>query len=92
MPVNTSHATTVAQALETHMKTLQSDRKMLIGGNWNVTLAVQDRENHTEKRTVLAQQITALMGMYKLTDVWRRLHPRQQAIHIQWEAGEQPKI
>jgi hypothetical protein len=26
-------------------------------GDWNVTLAAQDRENHIEKRTELAQQI-----------------------------------
>jgi hypothetical protein len=32
MQVSTSHATTVVQTLETHMKTLPSDRKVLIGG------------------------------------------------------------
>jgi exonuclease III len=47
MPVNTQHATTVAQTLETHMKTLPLDRKVLIEGDWNVTLAVQDRENNS---------------------------------------------
>jgi ATP-dependent protease HslVU (ClpYQ) peptidase subunit len=36
--VNSSHATIVAQALETHMKTLPSDKKVVVGGDWNVTL------------------------------------------------------
>jgi hypothetical protein len=64
---------------------------MLIGGNWNVTLAVQDRENHTEKRTVLAQQITALIGVYKLTDVWRRLHPDSNQFTYSGTQANNPK-
>jgi exonuclease III len=91
MPVNTSHSTTVAQTLEMHMKTLPSDRKVLIGGDWNVALAVQDTENHTEKRTVLAQQITALMGVYKLTDMWRRIHPDSKQFTYSGKQASNPK-
>jgi hypothetical protein len=34
----------------------------------------QDRENHTEKRMSLAQQISRMTQLYNLIDVWRRFH------------------
>jgi hypothetical protein len=75
MTVKTSCITTVSQNLEARVETLQSDRNLLTGGDWNKALAVQVRENNTEKRRDLAQQITALLDMCKLTDVCRRVQP-----------------
>lgn len=35
MPTNTTHATTVGNALKKHTETIPLDRKVLIGGDWN---------------------------------------------------------
>jgi exonuclease III len=75
MPINTTEATRVANTLNTHLANIQADRQILIGGDWNVILTPQDRQNHTEKRTALAQLISRMIQMYNLIDVWRRLHP-----------------
>jgi hypothetical protein len=40
VPINTTH-TTVANALKKHMKTIPLGRKLLIAGDWNITLAAR---------------------------------------------------
>jgi hypothetical protein len=57
------------------VETILPARKVFIGGGWNVTLAVQDRENYIEKQIALAQQISALTSKPKVMDIWGRLHP-----------------
>jgi hypothetical protein len=61
--------------LKKHVETLLPARKVLIGGDWNVTLAVQDRENSIEKQKALAQQINYLTSTPKVMDIWGRLQP-----------------
>jgi hypothetical protein len=67
MPINMMHAITIANTLKKHMETILPDRRALTGGHWNFTLAVQGRENRTEKQTALAQQINILTHMHKIT-------------------------
>jgi exonuclease III len=54
MPINTMRATIVTNALKKHMQTIPLNRKILIGGDWNITLEARDREHHVEKRRALA--------------------------------------
>jgi exonuclease III len=75
MPINTARATEVATILESHLETVPTSRTVIIGGDWNVTLAAQDRENHEEKRKALAQQIGKLLKIHNMVDVWRSFHP-----------------
>jgi exonuclease III len=78
MPINTPRATDVAKTLKTHIKALPTNRTVLLGGDWNVTLSAQDRQHHTEKRTVLAEHIGNLMQTHQLIDVWRSFHPESK--------------
>ena len=66
MPINTIQATEVTNILKSHLDNIPTDRQILIGGDWNVTLTPQDRENHTEKRTALAQLISRLFPMLQI--------------------------
>jgi hypothetical protein len=50
-PINMMHAITIANALKEHMETILPDKRVLTGGHWNFTLAVQDRKNRTEKHS-----------------------------------------
>jgi hypothetical protein len=58
-----------------YIKSLPTDRKILVGGDWNVTLTDQDRQNCTEHRKLLAQQIIHLTLENKLVDIWRYFNP-----------------
>jgi hypothetical protein len=75
MPQNDQHANIVTQQLEIYIKLLPIERKILIGGVWNVTLTDQDRQNCTEHTKLLAQQITQLTLENKLVDIWRYFNP-----------------
>jgi hypothetical protein len=65
------------------METTPPDRKVLIGRAWNVALAAQNRENHTKKRTALAQQISIFRRKYKM----RRLRPDSKEFTLPSESG-----
>jgi hypothetical protein len=91
MPINTTHAITVANTLRTHLANIPINRQILIGGDWNVTLTPQDRENHAEKRTALAQLISTTTQMYNLIDVWRRTHPESNQYTYRGNQPTHPK-
>jgi exonuclease III len=91
MPINTIQAINVANTLKTHLANIPIDRQILIGGDWNVTLTPQDRENHTEKRTALAQLISRTTQMYNLIDVWRRTHPESNQYTYRGNQPTHPK-
>jgi exonuclease III len=54
MQINTTRATTVANALKKYIETVPLNGRIIIGGDWNVALEARDREHHLEKRTTLA--------------------------------------
>jgi hypothetical protein len=91
MPINTTEATRVANTLNTHLANIPTDRQILIGGGWSVNLTPQDRQNHTEKRTALAQQISTAIQIYNLIDVWRRLHPESNQYTYRGNQSTHPK-
>jgi exonuclease III len=91
MTINTIQATEVASILKTHLANISTDRQIPIGGDWNVTLRPQDRENHTEKRTSLAQQISRMTQLYNLIDVWRRFHPESNQYTYSGNQKTNPK-
>jgi hypothetical protein len=76
-PVNTTRATTVANALKKHMETIPLDRKVLIEGEWSVALAAQDRETHIDTRSALAQQIPILTPTHKMIGFIEKTSSRQ---------------
>jgi hypothetical protein len=39
------------------METIPLNRKILIGGDWNVSQEIRGRDYHLKKRTALAQQL-----------------------------------
>jgi exonuclease III len=55
LEINTTRVMTIVNALKKHMETVPLDRKIRIGGDWNITLEARDRAHHLEKRTALAQ-------------------------------------
>jgi hypothetical protein len=69
------HATTVAQFLEIHFKTLPPDRKVLIGGRLEYHARCSGQGKSHWERTVLAQHSSRWQVLTK-TDVWWREHPR----------------
>jgi exonuclease III len=75
MPQQSHLATIVTKTLADHIKRIPIERVILIGGDWNVTLAAQDRRNCTEQRKALAQQITEIISANKFVDVWRFFNP-----------------
>jgi exonuclease III len=91
MPINTTEATRVANALNTHLANIPTGRQILIGGDWNVTLTPQDRKNHTEKRTALAQLVSRTIQMYNLINIWRRLHPESNQYTYHGNQSTHPK-
>jgi exonuclease III len=91
IPINLMRATTVANALKKHIETIPLDRKILIGGDWNVTLEARDRENHTEKRTLLAQELENLTHTHKMIDVWKRFHPDSNQFTYRGNQTTKPK-
>jgi exonuclease III len=91
MPINTTRATTVVNALKEHMETIPQNREILIGGDWNITLEARDRKHHREKRTQLAQQLENLTHTHKTIDVWRRFHPDSNQFTYQGNQATKPK-
>jgi hypothetical protein len=91
MSINTARATTVANALKKHMETIPLDRKILIGGGWNVTLEAQDREHHLKKRTALAEQLENLAHTHQILAVWRRFHADSNQFKYRGNQATKPK-
>jgi exonuclease III len=91
MPINTPQAINVANILKTHLANIPIDRQILIGGDWNITLTPEDRENHIEKRTTLAQIISKTTQMYNLIDVWRRNYPESKQYTYSKNQPNHPK-
>jgi exonuclease III len=91
MPIDTMRATTVVNALKKHIETIPLDRKILIGGDWNVTLEARDIENHMEKRTALAKQLENLTRTHKIIDVLRRFHPDSNKFTYRGNQANKPR-
>jgi exonuclease III len=85
------NATTVADALKKHVETIPTERKLLVGEDWNVVLSVQDRVNHIGGRTALAQQINILICTRKMIDIWRRFHPDSKHFTYRGNQATSPK-
>jgi exonuclease III len=91
MPTSTEQAVTVATALSNHLASIPLNRKIIAGGDWNVTLMPQDRKNHLEKRNALAQQIGKATTTHSLVDVWRRSHPNSKQYTYRGNQSTQPQ-
>ena len=91
MPINNKSAITVYEALKKHMETIPLNRKILMGGDWNVTLEETDRKNHIEKRTILAKQLYNLINTHGMIDVWRTYHPENKQFTFQGNQITSPK-
>jgi exonuclease III len=91
MPINTEQAITVVNALRAHLASIPINRQIIVGGDWNITLQTQDRRNHLEKRTVLAQLLNNTTRTHSLIDVWREHHPNSMQFTYRGNQRTQPQ-
>lgn len=78
MPQSVPLGLQVLQKIEFFLANIEDSSKIIIGGDWNVTLEQNDRINCTESKTELVNKMKLILHQYQLSDVWRSFNPSKK--------------